>query len=378
MREYTKVNQSSAAIHNRRLAIQLLRQHGSLSRRQLAQITGLRTSTLTYIVRDLMRQKIVRTVGKAKSTTVGKKQILLEIDPDYGWVVGLGLEPTCARIVYMDAAGQVLDKDMLEVSGDVNDQVTSIHSHVRAWAEQHRKPMDSLIGVGAGVSGMVDANSGCVISSEVFDQTDVPLRDILAKHFNMPAVIDSDANAATLSESRFGEASESDGFVFVRIDPRANCESFTPGHLDVSICLQGRIYRGSHNAAGRLGTLMDGYSTVSLSDQQWTQMADPDAPICEDMNDIASRLASVLSTVTDLIDPQAVVLGGHLPINNRQVIAQISQQLNETLSPVRGRRVGVYPSRFEADAPAVGAAVSACDIAMIEEYLTEPAAIPEH
>ena len=250
MRRITKANQTSAAIHNRRLAVQLLRQHGTLSRRQLAQITGLRTSTLTYIVRDLLDQNIVRTVGKAESKTVGKKQILIEINPGLGWVVGVGLETDQALLVYVDASGEVIDRARMEVGHDADALPGLLCSWIDAWAARKKMSTGGLLGIGVGVPGVVDSECGRVLRSTWFAAEDLPLRDLIAKQIDAPVHIDNDANFAALGESRLGSARGLTNFVYFLMNAEVQQDGFAIRGLGTTIFLNGRLYRGSHFAAG--------------------------------------------------------------------------------------------------------------------------------
>src|SRR5579875_2955018 len=92
-------NHKTAAQWNRALVLRLVRQQKTLSRRQISQITGLRGSTLTYIVRELLDKRVLRTVGKMNSKAVGQKQVLLDANPDLGYFLGFSLRPNEAKLV---------------------------------------------------------------------------------------------------------------------------------------------------------------------------------------------------------------------------------------------------------------------------------------
>ncbi len=367
MQRITKANQTSAAIHNRRLAVQLLRQHGTLSRRQLAQITGLRTSTLTYIVRDLLEQNIVRTVGKAESKTVGKKQILIEINPGLGWVVGVGLETDQASLVYVDASGEVIDRERMEVGHDADALPNLLRSRIDAWATRNKKSTDDLLGIGVGVPGVVDSEHGRVLRSTWFAAENLPLRDLIAQQIDTAVHVDNDANFAALCESRLGSARGLTNFVYFLMNSEAEQDEFAIRGLGTTIFLDGRLYRGSHFAAGEVDTLLEAERYANLSQEQIRLMAEKDAPISDVMKRLASQTGRTLTAVVDLIDPQAVVLGGNLAIANLKMIAEIEREMNSQLVKVPNREVAVRASELGDLGVSMGAAIAAIDAALIGE-----------
>lgn len=367
MRRITKANQTSAAIHNRRLAIQLLRQYGSLSRRQLAQITGLRTSTLTYIVRDLLEQNIVRTVGKAESKTVGKKQILIEINPDMGWVVGVGLETDLAMLVYVDASGEVIDRERVEVGNNAQALPMLLRSKIDAWAVRKKKRLKNLLGLGVGVPGVVDNERGRVLRSTWFHTENLPLLELIHEAFDTTVIVDNDANFAALAESRLGNACGLNNFVYFLMNAEAEGEEFAIRGLGTTIFLDGRLYRGSHFAAGEVDTLLEAERYANLSREQLQRMADPDAPISDVLQRLARQTGRTLTAVVDLIDPQAVLLGSNLAIHNKQMIAEIEREMNQNMVKVPNREVVIRPALLEGLGVSMGAAIAALDAALVGE-----------
>ncbi len=373
MRHVAKVNQSSAAIHNRRLTIQLLQQYGAMSRRQLAQITGLRTSTLTYIVRDLIQQHIVRTVGKAVSKKVGKKQILLEINPDKGWVMGVGLETTAATLVYVDASGKVIGHERVEVGSDANALPNLLRARIDSWAVKNNKRMEDLLGIGVGVPGVVDNARGHVLRSTCFHTEDLPLRGLLAEQFDTPVRVDNNANYAAQAEFRMGNARDLTNFVCFLMDVEAEDDGFAVRGQGSTIFLDGRLYRGTHFAAGEVDTLLEAEPHIKISREQLRLMAKPDAPIDDTMRRVARQAGRTLTAVVDLIDPQAVLLGGNMAISNRQMIAEIGREMNKKLVKVPNREVSIRPSGLVDRGVSVGAAIAAIDAALKGDDPTQSA-----
>jgi predicted NBD/HSP70 family sugar kinase len=367
MQQITKANQSSAAIHNRRLAIQLLRRYGRLSRRQLAQITGLRTSTLTYIVRDLMDQNIVRTVGKAESKTVGKKQILLEINPSLGWVVGVGLEMDRATLVFEDAAGEVIDSLCVEVGNDAESLPALLRATIDDRAAEHKLRSNRLMGLGVGLPGIVDSDRGRVLRSAWLSVEDLPLRAMIAEQFDVKLVIENDVNFAALAEAHLGGARGLDNFVYFLMNAEPEGPGYAIHAMGSSIFLDGRVYRGAHYAAGEVDTLVKGVDHEVISEHTLAQIAEPGTPLSDEMRSLARQVGRTLTPIVEMIDPEAVVLGGNVNIANKEMVAEIERLVADQLGKAPQRMVCVRPSPLGDRGVSTGAAIAAIDVALLGE-----------
>ena len=71
------------------------------SRQDLSAATGLSPASVTNVVRELLDEGIVTEAGSQDSDG-GRPRMLLEIDPDYGFVVGVDVGETRVRVALYD------------------------------------------------------------------------------------------------------------------------------------------------------------------------------------------------------------------------------------------------------------------------------------
>jgi predicted NBD/HSP70 family sugar kinase len=362
--DHSKGSHPRASIHNRRLVLKLLHD-GPLTRSQLSEITGLRTSTITYIVRDLIQNQIVRTVGKVASQSVGRKQILVEVNPHLGWSVGIGLGGDLASLAYVDASRNMIDRDQFEISGDIMETLTQLKAHVDSWAKTRGHENGCLLSVGMGVPGMVDPQEGVVMRSTSLQVKDLPLAKLVKKHFKVNAYIDNDVNFAAHAEAQLGSAQEHLDFVYFLMNVNTVGDRYRIGSLGSSLYLDGRLRRGSHYVAGEIDLLLQAEERQMVSAEELLLMDKPDAPITESMHRLAVRMGTTMAAVADLIDPAAVVLGGNASISNSKMIESIQAEMNQRLLQAPGREIRVLSSKFQDRGVSVGAAIAAIDAAML-------------
>ena len=72
-----KVDQGTAKALNRRLALNLLRREGGLSRGELAAKTGLSNAAITGLVSELIEEGFLKE-GESTQSTGGRKPVLVD------------------------------------------------------------------------------------------------------------------------------------------------------------------------------------------------------------------------------------------------------------------------------------------------------------
>jgi predicted NBD/HSP70 family sugar kinase len=363
MHSLRRANQQTAARQNRHLVLNLLQQRGPMSRRQLAQTTRLQGSTLTYIVRDLLDQHVLRPAGKHDGGTVGPKHELIEINGAMGHVVGVDVRRKGANIVVRDLAGGLVDIIELPMPGRLNE----LHHVIGRALDQHmadrRERIGPLLGIGVGVAGVTNADTGVVLNSTSFDVRDLPLRDILAERFADAAIlIDHNTNFAAHAEHREGAARGLDDFILLLFDPdRDSTAAPTYRSFGAALYLSGRIYRGAHYAAGEIDVNIAPRPQFVAELAEIDLLCQPDAPLTDNLRQFADMLARTICSMINLVDPRAVILSSSQIIANHAFLDAIREQLPKRVVAVATRNVPVIASTLATRAVARGAALAVAD-----------------
>jgi glucokinase len=102
-----------------------------------------------------------------------------------------------------------------------------------------------LVGVGAGLPGLVDVASGTVRGEahHVPELTGAPIAKLLAEVAGAPAFVDNDVNALALAEGRWGAGRGAKSFVLLAVGTG----------VGGGIVLDGRLHRGAGGFGGELG-----------------------------------------------------------------------------------------------------------------------------
>jgi DNA-binding Lrp family transcriptional regulator len=236
---------------NRAAIFRLIGSSGPIARAQIARRLGLSPATVTAVTRELLQQGLLRVADRSQSPR-GRPALLLEIVGGAAAAFGAKVAPDHVVGVQVDLEGDVLDRFEAPFNASNEAAVDELGRLLSSWIEQVQ-PSAPLLGVGLGVSGVVDAATGSV-DSPLLGWSDVPLAALLERQLGLPVYVDNDVNTLAVAERLNGRGRQVDHFLTVTIGRG----------VGLGIVADGDIYRGHGGGAGEFG-----HTTVA-----------PDGPTC--------------------------------------------------------------------------------------------------
>ena len=188
------------------LVLDLIRTHGTVSRVELADRSGLTAATITHVVRDLMAEGLVHEVGRVTGG-VGSPRRLLELDAGAWFAVGVQLDRCASSVVVTDFAGRrVASTGVRGVGrGAPDDTLPVLARHIDLLLAGAGIPRDRVLGVGLVTHGPQDRAAGAVLTGQPTPQwRDYPLTGTLARLLGLPVLLENDATAAAVGEQWVG------------------------------------------------------------------------------------------------------------------------------------------------------------------------------
>ncbi len=233
---------------NRSIILNNIKTYGPIDRAQVARATGLSPATVTGITSELIESGLVFEKAPGDSRG-GRPPILLAINPKGGYVIGIKLMEDHALGALTDLEATVIVKDALPLADkSASTAVNTLARLVESLVSQAGISRAKLIGVGIGLAGIIDFERGVLRQSPFFGWRDLPLRELLQPHVQVPVYLDNDVNTLTLAEQWFGAGQGVEDFL-----------TLTVGRgIGLGIVTNGRFYRGTGGGAGEFGhTLID-------------------------------------------------------------------------------------------------------------------------
>ncbi len=237
---------------NTSVILNIIRDRKSISRAEIAKITGLTPATVTNITGELIMKNLIveTTLGKSSG---GRKPVMLELNDKGFNAIGVFIGSKYIDVSISDLGANIIDTAYATVSKNMtSDEVLSevINGIRKVMKKANRK----ILGIGVGVHGLVRSKEGVSVLAPNLGWENVRIKDLLESEFDLPVFVDNDVKTMTLGEKWFGAGREADDFVML----------YTGYGIGASLVTNGQIYRGALNYACEVG-----HTTI-----------DPEGPLC--------------------------------------------------------------------------------------------------
>ncbi|MGN9815936.1 ROK family transcriptional regulator [Streptomyces sp. SD11] len=232
---------------NDRAALDLLLEHGPLSRTRIGKLTGLSKPTASQLLARLEAAGLVVVTGTSEGRP-GPNAQLYAVNPAAAHAAGLDVTPERILAAVADVTGRTVGEYELPTPGrrpahTVVRQVTDALDGAVKAAGLVRADLRRLV---IGTPGAFDPNTGRLrYASHLPGWHSPALLDELAAALPMPVEYENDVNLAAVAEQRLGAARGHDDFVLL----------WNEGGLGAALVLGGRLHRGWTGGAGEVGFL---------------------------------------------------------------------------------------------------------------------------
>ena len=224
LEDMSKVNCSSV--------LNVIRETKEISRKEIADITGLSWGGMTKIVNKLFEKGYIEEEKSTVSTGAGRTPGVITICKDYNVVIGLDINREGLVGCVLNLAGDVLEEYSADVSCENKEELMeSIISFTSTMIKENNKR--NILAIGVAMQGIVDVEKGRSIKFPgCAGWSNVEIKDILEKLFHQPVFIEHDPNCMLYSAVYSNPMENS---VLFRIDRS----------IGMAVTLDGNILRGN-------------------------------------------------------------------------------------------------------------------------------------
>ena len=268
--------------------------------------------------------------------------------------VGVDIGGTKVLAGVVNGDGQVLGVEQRPTVGhDVRAVEDTIVELVTLFARRY-----DVAAVGIGAAGFVDATRSVVMFSPHLNWRREPLRDALTNRLHLPVVVDNDANAAALGESRFGAGV---GHRYVL------CVTLGTG-IGGALVLDNRVFRGANGMAGEFGHVQvvpNGHRCACGNRGCWEQYASGNA-LVRDARELIAADSPVARHLRDLVGGDPSQLTGPQITQAARDGDQLSIELLADVGQWLGVGLAGMAAAFDPGCIIVGGGVSAAGDLLLE------------
>jgi glucokinase-like ROK family protein len=342
-----------------------LRENAPISRATLADMTGLNKTTVSSLVGELIDDQFVREIGLLKSSSAGRRAVLLTLNPHAGCMVSGEIGVDFISVIAADFASEIIwrHQDRIDPAMGQAAIVERAIGLLRRAADEGQALCGPLLGAAVGVPGLVDQATGVLLFAPNLRWEDVPVRAALQQAFDAPVFVDNEANLAALGEHYFGAARGYQEVLYVSagvglgggvVHGGQVCRGVTGmagelGHMtmdpDGELCNCGNrgcwetqvsqqaLFRRIRQAidagqASCLPRLVNG-DLGRLTVPAVTDAAlDGDAVALEALDAIGHRLGSGIASLVNALNPELVVFGGILSLAWEFLLPAVTEEMH--------------------------------------------------
>ncbi|KAA1426752.1 ROK family protein [Nocardioides antri] len=360
--------------------LELVRSGRARTRSELRRVTGLsRTAVVNRV--DALAGAGLLLLGHELESTGGRRPGSLVFNKDAGVVLAAAIGRSRSQLAVFDLAGDELDATSFdhELGAGPDVVMPAVTERLQGLLDAIGRP---LLGVGVSLPGAVDTDRGVSVDSPVLAAwAGVDLTPYFADLGGVPTYVGNDADVLARSE-RMGHAAVYDDLIVVKASTG----------LGLGIIAEGRVVSGHLGAAGEIGhtkveladglpcrcgdrgcleTVAGGWSLVKQVVEagrpiqhvrELTAMAvagDPEAKHL--LRESGRRLGEPLAVAINLLNPQAVVIGGDMAAAFDVYAAGVRESVYARASAIATRELRILPSTFGDRAGVVGCAAMALD-----------------
>jgi predicted NBD/HSP70 family sugar kinase len=390
--------------HNLGVVLRQVAEQGPRSRAKIAVETGLNKSTVSSLVADLIEAGLLRDSPlEQRPASVGRPPQAVELAPGAPFVLGLEVNVDYLAVWASDLAGEVQHRSFVANENRAASPEETLGTLARLAEDAleepfavGRQPMLATVGV----PGLVDPDGELAVAPNL-GWADVPVASLLKEALENPPYsvrVENEANLGAVAELVEGAGRGLSDFVYVS------------GEIGIGagVVLRGELFRGASGFAGEFGHLtidpfgppcgcggrgclerLAGQDALlrlagwdSRMRREGTRPEWPGAMLAESaraghtrtleaLSQVGHTLGIAIASLANLLDPEAVLLGGYLAPLSEWLSVPIEGELETRALAGRRMRCRVLPARLGGEA-AVRGAVALSRRAALEEAVTLP------
>ncbi len=337
-------NQTGVRLYNERLILSLIRRHASLTKVDIARLTGLSTQTTTVTINRLKADGLLRA-GERQRGRIGQPAVPYSLNPEGAFAIGLKIGRRSSDLVLMDFVAGIRARRRITYAHPVPAQLMSFAAAgIPDLADElSARQRDRIAGLGVAMpfelwnwEAELEMPAGTLGDWRRFDVT-TELSRLVAP---WTVRVCNDATSACAAELTFGRGATYRDFAYFYVG------AFVGG----GVVLNGSLFPGRSGNAGALGSMPvlrtepggagvqqlirsaslyllehrlvaagQSGTDIWLSPDDWSSFAEP---LESWIDEAAGGLAQAVAAVLSVIDFEAVIIDGAFPADVRRRLVE--------------------------------------------------------
>lgn len=291
---------------NRVLIKNMIFRTENATRTGIAEALGLTLPTITTSVNEMLSEGILEEIPFSENNLVnamGRRPTSIAFRADTACAIGVELGPYSTSAVLLNMKGNVVASSEEEPAAENYHQmlqgITGQIQNLMRFAEEGH-----LLGVGIGLPGFIDCESGVIRSNLRQDWVGQHLAEDLQSMLNVPVIIDNNARIRAIGYEMSSHKVKADTFAYLFVSKGIACP----------LMIKNDIVSGCTSGAGELGRTIIGFHEGGKALRKTVDDLGSERAIFEKCQERllqgnASKLRAVLEekgrlTIQDILDAQ--------------------------------------------------------------------------
>ena len=371
------------------------------SRPDLGEVTGLSPASVSNVVRELIDAGIVVEAGSVDSEG-GRPRVLLQLNPDYGYVIGVDVGEIRVRVELFDltmAERATVDYPLDPRCHDAGVIVETILTGLGEVVTRSGVSPAAVLGVGIGVPGIVENGPDARVHGQSYGWDGVPLERLLRSGTSLPLYVANGARTMGQAELWFGAGRGTQHAVVCLIG----------SGVGASIIAHGLPHRGSTSSAVEWGhttviaggrtcrcgargcleayvgaeAILDAYGEPLPGTGQESalaaliDLAPASDRAAEVLDQAAFCLGVSIGNLINLFNPERIIIGGWAGLLlGERMLPAVTAAAREHSLRYPFARTSIELGRLGPDAVALGAATLPIEALLSGTTLAAPQGVP--
>jgi len=358
---------------NQKNILTLIKNEEGISRAQIADKLDVSRATVTNIVRELIKLKLVRESKMGKSRG-GRRPMLLKLNSEGAYVIGIEWGIEAVKAVLLDFEAEIIAEDQIRTEEYTLDEYKNhTFSLIQKYKDQ-LKVSNKIIGIGLGIHGLVDPEKGKSIFTPHFNWGEVDIKSILAEKYDYPIFIDNDVRMMAAGEIW----QDREDFIFIN----------TGSGIGAALVFKAELHYGNNYAAGEFGHMkitddgpmcrcgkkgcLEALSSKESIISRYQKLKELKSEINFDqimenyqkgenealivINDALKYFGRAISDLVNILNPEAVIIGGLFAEYEEMLIKPLYQIVKEESLAEAVKDLKILTAYYQEFAGAAGAA----------------------
>lgn len=378
--------------------LEVLRRRGPISRPDISREMGINVVTISNYIDVFIKNRLVYE-KELDVSEGGRRPALLDLNPEGGYIIGVGLNLMNMVGLLVDLKGNIVVKTQIaRPKASVKEVAECVLEIIREIFRRSKEYAAQIKGIGVGIAGLINKKDGSIRWPQKMDHyytyasVDLPLKGLIENEFDLPTLIENDATAACFGEHWLDLERDLKNVIYMF------------SGVGCGILINGEVYRGAHGYAGEVSiynykeqdlfscamgrncflkrweadlNIVDDVKALLVKDREaqarffkaasadfnsvdlktiFASAKAKDPLALSVMDTAAKRLGIKIAFLVNLFNPEVVVIGGGLEEAGEGFLNRVSATVRDWAFREISEDLKIVYSRLRENAVALGAA----------------------